>query len=150
MNAARGKYVGATAKRCFHSKRIYSPSVMPHRLVKNQFRRKTRSFSVDRISNLCLQKPHPNQLDFHTAMAIAHSGNCGKSRHPLDAANTARYRGIEVNSCCRREQPLGVSAILFYRRSQHGTSCRATQSHLLGSCTEPTAGGIVPESGRPI
>jgi hypothetical protein len=47
MNAARGQYDGATAKRCFRSNRTYSPNVKPYRLVKNQFARKIRSLSVE-------------------------------------------------------------------------------------------------------
>src|SRR3954453_14940614 len=47
MNAARGQYDGATAKRCFRSNRTYSPSVRPYRLVNNQLARKTWSFSVE-------------------------------------------------------------------------------------------------------
>src|SRR3712207_9053671 len=46
MNAARGQYAGATAKWCFPSRRTYSPSVKPYRLVKNQLARKTRSVSA--------------------------------------------------------------------------------------------------------
>src|SRR3954468_23740010 len=46
MKAARGQYAGATANRCFCSSRMYSPSVMPQRLVKNQLARNTRRLSA--------------------------------------------------------------------------------------------------------